>query len=1156
MRFIAFLLLICTALTPRPAHAQILVDSAKGLRLAVEQSEAGEEIIIAAGNYDIADLKLPRDMTLRGESNVVFHSTKPVAKGILNPLPGASIRIENIKFFGASSPDQNGAGIRHDGENLTIVDSTFERNENGVLATGSERGNITVQNSKFLRNGYGDGYSHGIYVVRAASMQINDSQFTGTRIGHHVKSLARVTEIRGSKFDDADGRTSYAIDASKGGEIKITGNQFIQAANADNPAIINYDLSRGGKPGNVTIADNRIINRHRRGKLLRNATAITPIIFGNEITNEGAGELNYTQSATPPPDQNHIAAGSNAPSISMLSLERASTKAPQQSGVLHAPEFDRSKPALAFFKLENNWKKNSPSDYLTFGQAFAPGTLAPGDIIAARYGELILPAQIDVKALHDDGSVRHGVVTVATPEIKSGKTQSGALIKSADTSNMNGLSSENTPALPADRLEAPISLTFYFADGSTQNFKMNMRALAARGSNDKSADLWLNGPLVREFRIDIAAAPHLKLRFDIRTYRDDDIRVSIGFINQKSFAPGRRDSVYDVRIGAAFSAEKVPHHRSANWRRVFWIGDQPRLHIVHDLETLITSNAVAPLDVSIGVDAALIARRDAALRDLPPLSPALIERFMPMTGGRPDIGIYPQWTSHYLATQTEASKRVMLANADAAGAVPWHYADDRTGAPISIEKYPKFWADERGLEARYAPGQPNADIFASSDGGWTPDHSHKPALTAVPYLVTGDHYYADELAMQSAWAVFGRWPALREGGVKVIDVEQVRASAWSLRDLSDAAFLLPDSHPSKAYLSRTLHENLRLMSEKYIDRRAMQDAGELEGFFEELIEREPERISPWQNDYMALSLWLAARRGDDNANTLLSWSANFQSRRFIDANFNFRFGSSYQLPVKNAQTQRPVSTWTALAAKIRKSTPPTQLMEGYPELANGYIGSAMAALTAIASETGSPGAFEALALLMRETKDYPLWTLSAGGGVYRNNNFLFMLKAPNGVRYSHKDITWKKTEKNKNTIIVGKENSERLTGGDGDDIVLGLNGDDVISGGPGSDYLGGGRGDDILTGGDGADIFAFADDEGGADIITDFDPDQDRVHIARSIVKSLPSIAAALKDTPDGARFAYPGGHGSIVFKGISASDLTSENLALLQKTPAMIVLD
>ncbi|WP_428410552.1 NosD domain-containing protein [Hyphococcus sp.] len=274
-----------------PAAAEISVSDAAALEKAVAKARKGETILLAPGQYDLTDLKIPRDLTLKGEGEVVFYTTRPTEKGILNPLWDASLRVENIRFKGARAPDFNGAGIRHDGMDLTVINCIFDTNEDGILATGQDEGVVTISGSAFINNGYGDGYSHGIYMASGRSLTITESRFTGTRIGHHVKSLAAVTKITGSNFDDADGKTSYSIDASKGGNVVITGNSFIQAADGDNSTLINYDQTRGGGADALVISGNRIVNRNRNGRLLRNGTALVPIIEDNEITNEAGGRL-------------------------------------------------------------------------------------------------------------------------------------------------------------------------------------------------------------------------------------------------------------------------------------------------------------------------------------------------------------------------------------------------------------------------------------------------------------------------------------------------------------------------------------------------------------------------------------------------------------------------------------------------------------------------------------------------------------------------------------------------------------------------------------------------------------------------------------------------------------------------------------------------
>ncbi|MBI1366763.1 MAG: hypothetical protein GC153_12515 [Alphaproteobacteria bacterium] len=257
----------------------------------IEAAKKGATVVVSPGEYDIADVKIPRDLNLVGQGEVIFYSSRKLEKGLLVPAWGVSLRVENITFRNAVSYDDNGAGIRNDGLNLTVVNCRFINDQNGILATGQDEGAIDIQHSEFIGNGAGDGYSHGIYVSSGRSLTIKDSRFVGTKYGHHVKSLAEITTITGSSFDDADGHTSYAVDASRGGAVTIRDNTFLKAANADNNAFFNYDLTRGGKAVSLTISNNRIVNRRRGAILLRNPTALKPVVENNEIRNEGRGQL-------------------------------------------------------------------------------------------------------------------------------------------------------------------------------------------------------------------------------------------------------------------------------------------------------------------------------------------------------------------------------------------------------------------------------------------------------------------------------------------------------------------------------------------------------------------------------------------------------------------------------------------------------------------------------------------------------------------------------------------------------------------------------------------------------------------------------------------------------------------------------------------------
>jgi len=298
-KFFMVIASVATAACAGPASAE----DGEWLKRAIAKARDGEIIEIPAGDYNFADLKIRRNLTLKGASDgeTVFHSSAVTEKGLLVPLTGVTLTVENIIFRDAASWDRNGAGIRHEGRDLNIFNCTFDGNEDGVLATGDANGIITIRSTKFIDNGFGDGQSHGIYVSSGAKLDISDSRFVGTKIGHHVKSLAGETIIANTHFDDAHGRTSYAVDASRGGKMTIVGSTLIQSVDSDNQAIINYDLTRGGEAYALRMENNIVVNHYPGGVLLRNDTKIAPVFVGNKITNNGKRPLRLVSAGSPAP---------------------------------------------------------------------------------------------------------------------------------------------------------------------------------------------------------------------------------------------------------------------------------------------------------------------------------------------------------------------------------------------------------------------------------------------------------------------------------------------------------------------------------------------------------------------------------------------------------------------------------------------------------------------------------------------------------------------------------------------------------------------------------------------------------------------------------------------------------------------------------------
>jgi len=97
--------------------------------------------------------------------------------------------------------------------------------------------------------------------------------------------------------------------------------------------------------------------------------------------------------------------------------------------------------------------------------------------------------------------------------------------------------------------------------------------------------------------------------------------------------------------------------------------------------------------------------------------------------------------------------------------------------------------------------------------------------------------------------------------------------------------------------------------------------------------------------------------------------------------------------------------------------------------------------------------------------------------------------------------------------LMGTTGADTINGTTGNDVIIGLAGRDIIrgnagndriDGGAGSDKLAGNTGADILTGGMGKDIFIFdAPFLGAVDVITDFSPIDDTIHLDDAIFSSL-----------------------------------------------------
>lgn len=246
-----------TPAAPPPPTAATACDTATGTVLQVGPGQtyakpsaaaavapSGSVIRIAAGDYtgDVATWT-QSNLTICGIGGRarLFAGGRNAQGKAIWVIAGSNVTVDSIEFRDATVPDQNGAGIRAEGGDLTVINSGFFDNETGIL--GGDRANITITRSEFGRNGYGDGQSHNLYIGFAKKLTVTSSYFHEAKIGHNLKSRAEETRIENSYFmDGPNGTSSYLAEFPNGGRVYLRGNMLHKGPMADNGTAVAHGL--------------------------------------------------------------------------------------------------------------------------------------------------------------------------------------------------------------------------------------------------------------------------------------------------------------------------------------------------------------------------------------------------------------------------------------------------------------------------------------------------------------------------------------------------------------------------------------------------------------------------------------------------------------------------------------------------------------------------------------------------------------------------------------------------------------------------------------------------------------------------------------------------------------------------------------------------
>lgn len=642
--------------------------------------------------------------------------------------------------------------------------------------------------------------------------------------------------------------------------------------------------------------------------------------------NEPVPELTHVQSSGPIRAQEILPPAPTATTpATTLSTTIASTAT---QGALTDVRFENTSPAA---------QANVP---VTFGQVFAVGALRPNEALAGRLDDgTTLPLQADVKALHPDGSVRHAIISAVLPGLAAGEVRTVALAKSG--------------AAPAASAITPEDMMI---NGFSASVHATINGVRYSAHADDLIKLfkpatWLAGPVANEWHVSApltsaagAEHPHLTARFAIRWYETvKKARVDVTVENNWAYEPAPQNIAYDAEVLVAarqvYAKPALNHLHHARWRKVFWWGgDAPAVHVKHNTAYLIGSRALPNYDQGIKISettlAALKTKWTGAITE--PMAVGLAAPYMPTTGGREDIGLLPGWAASYLLSMDKRAREVTIGTADLAGSWSSHYRDKNTDRPVSLIDYPYMTILGRPTDT-LNPATKKYEAFpacATATACTTPnkhDSSHQPAFAYLPYLVTGDYYYLEELQFWAMWNVFSHNPGYRQNVKGLLQGDQVRGQAWSLRTLAEAAYITPDNDRLKGHFNQIVANNLDWYNQTYTNNPAANALGVIVNGYA-IVYTSNTGLAPWQDDFFTAAVGRTAELGFTQAQPLLAWKAKFPVARMTGAGACWIDGSIYSMKVRDSATS-PIYATIAQAYKASHTDIFNTLACASPEMA-------------------------------------------------------------------------------------------------------------------------------------------------------------------------------------------------------------------------------
>ena len=698
-----------------------------------------------------------------------------------------------------------------------------------------------------------------------------------------------------------------------------------------------------------------------------------------------------------------------------------------------------------------NKSGNSQTNYpVQIGRPFMPGEIM-------NYPQVVLGGvpiftQADVKNRYPDGSVKFAILSFFVPSLPSAGQVSAVF--------QNQTSGNNTPLSKTEMLDSKYDFNAQMLLTNGTTLTADARTMLSNGDYT----VWASGPVATT----IILADHTNTQ-TCNGYACS--RYDIGFNSNKPFRPIFQATFWptinkvNVRfIGEVAETEQLEDlpltslilktgqtnsninytkssftmYAASRWTKKYWIGaDLPDVAINHNLSYLTQTKFIPNYDTTKSISESVLASQyskwSSTAKDL--YDAGEWTKAMGTTGGRPDIGPYPQWTVNWMYTGDKRMQDRAFGNADLAAAWPVHLREGKSGKyldrsktvsglgrVLSISSRPTI-ALAAGYNYSYTNLQDRVvPVGSVTNGGWWPDLAHQPDPFSPQYILSGDFFYLEESEFWASWFAatpngaataysYGRGPTGSEGGIcgYAIGNCQVRGQAWGLRGRAQTAFIIPDNFPEKNYFENLINdtiaiwEGMRNITGTQFQGNANWNWGKTVGAkgFGSLgpptlhqweagspafvqAELNPAVVSsatsPWEQDYLIYAFGRARELGY-STEALLSWLGENLIGQVNNPGYNPYLAGAYRLPTIATSDNKYFPTWSAAKSSFfpeYQNITVFPALSYFPNCADCYPYIALSAMSMVADQPGGGAAWSWISnmtLSQPALNNYPSWAI-------------------------------------------------------------------------------------------------------------------------------------------------------------------------------------